>query len=166
MARNFVRAVAAAMIVAWFGLPAHAKYAATDTIGDWVVYCDSEDADKCLANQTIWMVQDDVRQKVVSSSVSRNDESWQMALTLPLGVNLPFGAILRVDQGPQFKAPYLRCDTSGCVVLVDLNDELYDALKKGNTLTVGFKSSLSEQPLAVKLSLQGFTKATGRLVTQ
>lgn len=108
-------------------------------------------------------VNGDAKQKVISSSISKEEQNWQMTLTLPMGVYLPFGAVLKVDQGEEFKTAFHSCDTAGCKVFIEMGSDFLSALRKGNNLTVGFKASTSNKLMALNLSLKGFTRASNKV---
>ena len=84
------------------------------------------------------------------------------AFLLPLGVWLPPGLQLRVDDGKAGRVPFEACDPSGCHAGVELDDEFIAMMKKGNELNVTF-GGRNRKGITVPVSLQGFTAALDSL---
>jgi len=84
------------------------------------------------------------------------------ALLLPLGIWLPPGVELRVDEGKTGRIPVDTCDPAGCRAGVELDAEFLAGMKKGNELNVTF-GGRNRQGITVPISLKGFTAALGSL---
>jgi invasion protein IalB len=81
-----------------------------------------------------------------------------LRVTLPLGMQLPPGTRVIVDQGQPMNAPYVICFTNGCMADYETSAELIGKLKKGQGLVVqGINSQGQAISLAVPLS--DFAKA-------
>lgn len=78
--------------------------------------------------------------------------------TLPLGISLPPGVMLRVDDGEPVRFPVERCETGGCRAMLQLQDDLVKELEGGTSAVVTFDDA-ARQPIKVPLSLKGL--ATG-----
>ena len=82
-----------------------------------------------------------------------------MVITLPLGVFLPAGIQLRVDEGSEAaRAPYVQCISDGCQARVMLDEKLISALKGGKILRVALYTP-QQKEMAFPVSLNGFTAA-------
>jgi len=79
-------------------------------------------------------------------------------IVVPLGVYLPGGLGLKVDQQPAKAAPFERCIDAGCVVRAPLSSELLNNMKAGTTAYVVIFGG-PEQPVQIPISLSGFTAA-------
>ena len=79
-------------------------------------------------------------------------------ITVPLGVHLPSGIALQIDDNNPISFAYERCDQGGCFSGAVLEDDLLSALKSGTACKLSF-NDLSGQTITATLSLKGFTKA-------
>lgn len=80
------------------------------------------------------------------------------SFVLPLGIFLPAGLQLRVDEGKTGRVPFVSCDPVGCHAGVELDDEFLASMKKGSQLNVTFGTP-NRQGVTAPVSLQGFTAA-------
>jgi invasion protein IalB len=81
-----------------------------------------------------------------------------LRVTLPLGVRLPQGTRLLVDQGQPLTAPYILCLADGCMADYDASQELIGAMKKGQGLLVQGINGQG-QAISLPLPLNDFGKA-------
>jgi invasion protein IalB len=81
-----------------------------------------------------------------------------LRVTLPLGMQLPQGTRVIVDQGQPMNAPYIICFTNGCMADYEASSELIGKLKKGQGLVVQGINSQG-QPISLVLPLTDFGKA-------
>jgi invasion protein IalB len=81
-----------------------------------------------------------------------------LRVTLPLGMQLPQGTRVIVDQGQPMNAPYIICFTNGCMADYEASAELIAKLKKGQGLVVQGINSQG-QPISLVLPLTDFGKA-------
>jgi invasion protein IalB len=81
-----------------------------------------------------------------------------LRVTLPLGMQLPQGTRVIVDQGQPMNAPYVICFTNGCMADYEASAELIGKLKKGQGLVVQGINSQG-QPISLVLPLSDFSKA-------
>jgi invasion protein IalB len=81
-----------------------------------------------------------------------------LRVTLPLGMQLPQGTRVIVDQGQPMNAPYIICFTNGCMADYEASAELIGKLKKGQGLVVQGINSQG-QPISLVLPLNDFGKA-------
>ena len=81
-----------------------------------------------------------------------------LRVTLPLGMQLPQGTRVIVDQGQPMNAPYIICFTNGCMADYEASGELIGKLKKGQGLVVQGINSQG-QAVSLVLPLGDFGKA-------
>ena len=81
-----------------------------------------------------------------------------LRVTLPLGMMLPQGTRVIVDQGQPMNAPYVICFTNGCMADYEASGELIGKLKKGQGLAVQGMNSQG-QVITLVLPLGDFGKA-------
>ena len=79
-------------------------------------------------------------------------------LTLPLGIHLPSGVSLTVDQGQPVPVPVVPCDRDGCHARLALDRRLIKSLQAGLVARVAFQDGVGQQ-ITVPVSLRGFTAA-------
>lgn len=84
------------------------------------------------------------------------------AITLPLGIWLPPGLQLQVDEGKKGRVPLDTCVPGGCRAGIELDAEFLASMKKGNELKVTFGGG-NRKPLTIPVSLQGFSAALDAL---
>lgn len=83
-----------------------------------------------------------------------------MSISLPLGVDLRRGAVLKVDKnGKDIPLQFLQCNGSGCDSSIKLDEDLIKSFKQGKNITFGFVPWGSNNVTLVNASLVGFTKA-------
>jgi invasion protein IalB len=86
------------------------------------------------------------------------DPKKVLRVTLPLGMQLPQGTRVIVDQGQPMNAPYIICFTNGCMADYEASSELIGKLKKGQGLVVQGINSQG-QAISLVLPLADFGKA-------
>lgn len=76
-------------------------------------------------------------------------------VSLPLGISLPPGVWLRVDEGERAQVMVERCEPAGCRAGLPLGPALLDQMLVGKRLTVTFHDS-ERKPIDMPLPLDGF----------
>lgn len=77
-------------------------------------------------------------------------------LSLPLGIALPPGVTIQIDDGKAAKFPVERCEPEGCQAGMKLRDATIDQLRRGHSLEITFFDG-QHQPIRMPLSLDGFS---------
>ena len=80
----------------------------------------------------------------------------------PLGVLLPPGLGLKIDDRDVGNAPFLRCQNFACYAQVVADEKLIDQLKTGKT-AVFIIFQTEEAGIGIPISLNGFSQALGLL---
>ncbi len=83
-------------------------------------------------------------------------------LSLPLGISLPPGITMRIDQGKPATFPVERCEPDGCRAGMRLREATIEQLRGGESLEITFYDG-ERQPISMALSLGGFGDAFGAL---
>jgi invasion protein IalB len=95
---------------------------------------------------------------VSASLVEPRDGSQKiLRVTLPLGVRLPYGTRILIDQGAPLQSNYLMC-LVGCFSDYEAKPDMVEKLKKGQTLTVQAINPGGYQ-ISVDVPLMDFAKA-------
>jgi invasion protein IalB len=153
-----------AMLAAWLCVcaagtsPAFAQGAVKATHGDWQTRCDTPTgapSEQCALVQSVTA---EDRPNVGLSVIvlkTADGKSRLMRVLAPLGVLLPAGLGLRVDNADIGRAGFVRCLPNGCVAEVVLEDELVGKLRSGKGATfIIFQTP--EEGIGIPLSLKGF----------
>jgi len=164
MIRRFIRR-GAAMLAATLGIasasPSFGETSAIRTIGDWQLRCEAAPARSCALVQS---VVDEARTKVGLSVVALKtpDRTSILRVVAPLGVLLPSGVGLRVDQTEMGGAAFLRCMPNGCVAEVEMTADQIARLSTGKTATFTLMQTPAEG-VAIPVSLKGFREGFAAL---
>ncbi len=137
--------------------------------GDWIKECeiiveaDTTEIEICQIMQMLSEPDSDrVVVKVAIGYVPTNDKPV-MVISLPLGIFLPPGAQLRVDESEQVgRVPINNCFPAGCQAGAELDSDFVERLSKGNVLQITFGAP-SGQAVTAEISLKGFTAGLNSL---
>jgi invasion protein IalB len=164
--RPFVSAVvgiACAMAMAAFGGPALmgqalAQGAVKSVHGDWQIRCDTPpgaQTQQCALMQSVTAEdRPNVGLTVIVLKTS-DQKSRLMRVVAPLGVLLPSGLGLKIDDQDVGRAGFVRCLPNGCVAEVVMDDNLINKLRTGKTSTfIIFQTP--EEGIGFPMSLKGF----------
>jgi len=94
--------------------------------------------------------------------VSGDDPEPELAMQLPLGIDLAQGVRMKVDQGAAEQLAVRTCESSGCYLEIPLSDELLAKLKAGQTLTLQLKP-MEGEAVSLPFTLTGFTAAFNKI---
>lgn len=148
-----------------FALPGSAAPEDGAKFKDWGIRCEKLPEDKgqiCHMFQNVLVKE--TQKPLLNTTVvyPPGKDSPIMLFTVPLGVLLPPGLALQIDDGETMRLPYEVCTPQGCRGGVELKPDVLEALKKGREakLTIyDFKRNAAPIPV----SLQGFTAALNSL---
>lgn len=139
--------------------PAASKPAAPQS--NWITRCTSQTRAgslECAVEQSI--VKTDTRQTVALFRVQVPAETRApvMLVQLPLGLFIPAGLSLQIDDQKANTQPIHTCDAGGCYVTGPLAAELLGQLQTGKTLRLRFQN-LAKETIDVSMPLDGFASA-------
>lgn len=155
------RALLAASLLlaaALFAPPAAAQGVVKATHGDWQLRCDTPPgakSEQCALVQSV-AAADRANVALTVLVLRTADQKARLLRVLaPLGVLLPSGLGLRIDNTDVGRAGFVRCLPNGCVAEVVLDDTLIDQMRKGENATfIIFQTP--EEGIGIPLSLKGF----------
>ena len=144
---------------------AHAQGAVRSVHGDWQIRCDTPpgaQGEQCALMQTV-MAEDRPNVGITVIVLKTADQkSRLMRVVAPMGVLLPSGLGLKIDQADIGRAGFVRCLPSGCVAEVVMDDNLLKQLRAGQTaIFIIFQAP--EEGIGFPISLKGFGEGYDKL---
>ncbi len=125
---------------------------------DWQIRCDTPPGAKAEQCALIQSVTAEDRANVGLTVIvlkTADQKSRLMRVVAPLGVLLPSGLGLKIDQADIGRAGFVRCLPNGCIAEVVMDDELLKKLRTGKSATfIIFQTP--EEGIGFPMSLAGF----------
>jgi invasion protein IalB len=138
--------------------PAEGEPPVRATHGDWQVRCDTPAGaqnEQCVLMQFVTAEDRDNVGLTVIVLKTADKKAKIMRVLAPLGVLLPSGLGLKIDDTEMGRAGFVRCLPNGCVAEVILEDNLLNSLKNGKTATfIIFQTP--EEGIGIPIALNGF----------
>jgi invasion protein IalB len=136
-----------------------------DKHGDWATRCETPPGAASEQCAIVLSVVDQERPNLILVVIVLNTADRKtrlMRVIAPLGVLLPPGVSLRIDDADAGRLNFLQCLPNGCVAQLALDDALIGKLKSGKTATLGIFQT-PEQGVGVQAPLAGFKEAYEQL---
>ena len=125
----------------------------------WQVRCDTPagaQGEQCVLMQFVTAEDRENVGLTVIVLKTADQQARIMRILAPLGVLLPSGLGLKIDEADIGRAGFVRCLPNGCVAEVILEDQLLTQLQNGKTATfIIFQTP--EEGIGIPISLAGFT---------
>ncbi|HSP48908.1 MAG TPA: invasion associated locus B family protein [Pseudolabrys sp.] len=157
-----------ALVVALASVPmerAAAQGAVKSVHKDWQIRCDTPPGAKSEQCALIQSVTAEDRANVGLTVIvlkTADLKSRLMRVVAPLGVLLPSGLGLKIDQTDVGRAGFVRCLPNGCIAEVVMDDALIAKLHTGKTATfIIFQTP--EEGIGFPMSLAGFGEGYDKL---
>jgi len=135
-------------------------------IGDWVVSCApaANGHNACVMSQTL--ASQKLKKTISVLSIGR-DRTGKLtgSLRMPIGVSLPAGVVVGVENRDPFNVPYTACHRVGCFAPFNVTEPLLGQMQKATKITV-VAQSVSKQALNLNFSTRGFSDAYAAYVTK
>jgi invasion protein IalB len=164
----FRRAACAGLaVMALLGLTAaaNAQGAVRSVHGDWQIRCDTPpgaQAEQCALIQSVVAEDRSNAGLTVIVLKTADGKSKLMRVVAPLGVLLPSGLGLKLDNVDVGRAGFVRCLPNGCVAEVVMDDKLLGQLRTAKTATfIIFETP--EEGIGFPLSLNGLGEGYDKL---
>ncbi|HEY8246578.1 MAG TPA: invasion associated locus B family protein [Hyphomicrobium sp.] len=154
------------ILLAFLAIPAAAQEGTVKgQHGDWQIVC--KDPPPGAKNEVCALVQsvtaedkDNIGLTVYFQKFSNGTRV--LRVFAPLGILLPPGLGLKIDEKDVGHAPFLRCHTFACYAQVVVEDPLIEQLKNGKTaIFIIFQAE--EAGIGIPISLTGFKEALAEL---
>lgn len=158
-------AMTAVVILLAASAPANAQGAVKSVHGDWQIRCDTPagaQSEQCALIQSVVAEDRSNAGLTVIILKTADQKSKLMRVVAPLGVLLPSGLGLKLDDKDVGRAGFVRCLPNGCVAEVVMDDTLLGQLKTAKTATfIIFETP--EEGIGFPLSLKGLGEGYDKL---
>ena len=131
----------------------------------WAARCSSASRDaplECAIEQTAVLSKTGQLIVLVNIRVPSDTHAPILQLQLPLGINLPVGAKLQVDDGKSADLQILTCDNRGCYANIPIAADLLAAMKAGKQLKLSFQN-LNKETMTIPMPLTDFPAAYDKI---
>jgi len=151
-------ACVAAFAVAAFPSAAFSQGAVKSVHGDWQIRCETPpgaQGEQCALFQSV-VAEDRANVGITVLVLKTADQKARlMRVQAPLGVLLPAGLGLKIDNADVGRAGFVRCLPRGCYAEVVMDDPLVAKMRTGQTATF-FIFQTPEEGIGFPLGLKGF----------
>lgn len=129
-----------------------------NTFGDWQMRCETPagaTSEQCALVQNVAAEDRPNVTLVIIVLKTADAKSRLLRIVAPLGILLPSGLGLKIDEADIGRAGFVRCLATGCVAEVVMEDNLVNQMKNGKTATfIVFQTP--EEGIGIPVSLNGF----------
>ena len=125
---------------------------------DWELRCETPPGaskEQCALLQSVAAEDRPNVNLVVIALKTADGKSRLLRVIAPLGLLLPNGLGLKIDQTDIGRAGFVRCLPTGCVAEVIMDDKLLDQLRNGKTATFIIYQT-PEEGIGIPMMLAGF----------
>jgi invasion protein IalB len=162
--RQTAAALVAVLYVA-FASPVWAQGVVKAKHGDWETRCETPPGaarEQCALIQSVAAEDRPNITLIVIVLKTADGKSRLLRVIAPLGVLIPSGLGLKIDQADVGRAGFVRCLPNGCIAEVVMEDKLVDQMKNGQSATfIIFQTP--EEGIGIPLALAGFKDAIDQL---
>jgi invasion protein IalB len=155
--RGIVAILALAPLVGTSG-PAAAQGVVRSVFNDWQIRCDTPPGAQGEQCALIQIVTSEDRPNVGLTVIvlkTADQKTRLLRVVAPMGVLLPSGFGLKIDQTDVGHAGFVRCLPSGCVAEVVMDENLIKQMRTGTTATFSYFMT-PEEGIGFPMSLKGF----------
>jgi invasion protein IalB len=135
------------------------------TSPDWVSKCVSDSRKsplECSIEDTLVLATTGQPVASVVVRIQSDTRIPMMAIRVPVGLYLPAGLNLQIDDGKSQAVPLRTCDLQGCYAEMQISADLLAALKGGKRLSI-ICQNLAEKDIILPLVLDNFADAFQRI---
>lgn len=149
-----VFALAAVLMAAMTPSPADAAPSA------WTVACDNPQTCRIQTSIT-----NDQNQAVAMLALRKQTPDGKRLgeLILPLGLHIPSGVVVKIDDGEAFPAQLVACGPGGCHAVFEATALVVAAMRDGYDFKTLIVNARNQQGVELTFSLVGFTAANTEL---
>jgi invasion protein IalB len=131
----------------------------------WIARCSSVSRDaplECAVEQTAVLTKTGQLIVLINIRVASDTRTPIALIQLPLGLNLPAGAKLQVDDGKTADLQIQTCEQRGCYANTPVSADMLAAMKSGKQLKVSFQN-LGKEVISIPMPLADFAAAYDKI---
>jgi invasion protein IalB len=131
----------------------------------WAARCSSPSRDaplECAIEQTAVLTKTGQLIVLVNVRVPSDTHTPVALVQLPLGLDLPAGAKLQVDDGKSIDLQIQTCENRGCYASTPIAPDVLTALRSGKQLKVSFQN-LGKETISIPIPLADFAAAYDKI---
>lgn len=131
----------------------------------WIVRCTSPSRNaplECAMEQNAVLTKTGQTVVLINIRIAPDTRTPIALLQLPLGINLPLGAKLQVDDGKTVDLQIQTCENRGCYTSIPVAPDLLAALRSGKQLKVSFQN-MAKETIAIPMPLNDFAAAYDKI---
>ncbi|MCP3443525.1 invasion associated locus B family protein [Bradyrhizobium sp. CCGUVB14] len=131
----------------------------------WIARCTSASRDaplECAIEQNAVLTKTGQTIVLINIRIAPDTRTPVALLQLPLGLNLPVGAKLQVDEGKTVDLQIQTCENRGCYASTPIAPDLLASLKSGKQLKVSFQN-MAKETIAIPMPLNDFAAAYDKI---
>ena len=131
----------------------------------WAARCTSASREaplECVIEQTAVLSKTGQLIVLVNIRVPSDTHTPVILIQLPLGLNLPAGAKLQVDDGKNIDLQIQTCEARGCYTSAPIAPEQLAAMKSGKELKISFQN-LGKEVITIPMPLADFAAAYDKI---
>ena len=145
--------------------PSPEQQAAQPPAPGWISRCSSAGREaplECAVEETAVLTKTGQLVVLVNIRVTSDTRTPVALVQLPLGLNLPAGAKLQVDDGKVIDLQIQTCENRGCYANTPVSPEMLAALKSGKQLKIAFQN-LNKEVITIPMPLADFAGAYDKI---
>ena len=131
----------------------------------WIARCTSASRDaslECAIEQTAVLTKTGQLIVLINIRVASDTRTPIAVVQLPLGLNLPAGAKLQVDDGKTVDLQIQTCEQRGCYANTPIPADMLAAMKSGKQFKVSFQN-LAKEVISIPMPLADFAAAYDKI---
>jgi invasion protein IalB len=131
----------------------------------WVARCTSASREaplECAIEQTAVLTKTGQLIVLVNIRLPSDTHAPVMLVQLPLGLSLPVGAKLQVDDGKVTDLQIQTCEARGCYASTPIAPDLLAAMKSGKQMKVSFQN-MAKETITIPMPLADFAPAYDKI---
>ena len=138
---------------------------ATPPQSGWIARCASASRDaplECVMEQSAVLTKTGQVIVVVNIRIAPDTRAPVALVQLPLGLSLPAGAKVQVDDGKAVDLQIQTCEQRGCYANTPITPDMLTALRSGKQFKVSFQN-LGKETITIPMSLTDFAAAYDKI---
>jgi invasion protein IalB len=131
----------------------------------WIARCSSPSRNaplECAVEETAVLTKTGQLIVLVNIRVPSDTHAPVALVQLPLGLNLPVGAKLQVDDGKTIDLQIQTCENRGCYANTPVAPDMLAAMRSGKQLKVAFQN-LTKETITIPMPLGDFAAAYDKI---